>query len=104
MMPTKLISLNLLKKQVVVIHDDDDELLIHYEAAAIAAFESITNRTLIAKDEALPDPVGNVIQLDDSIKQGILLLVGDWYANREPVGELPKSIEYLWLQHRWVNV
>lgn len=107
---TKLVSLSLIKKQVEVIHDEDDDLLVQYELAAMAAFESTTNRKLISSSVPLPDPIGNTIQADESILQGILLLIGHWYANRESVTtgtiatKLPQTVDYLWKQHRWINV
>lgn len=106
---TKIISLNLVKSHLVVNHDDDDELIIHYENAAVSAFNTTTNRTLIKQDEALPEAIGNVIQADDEIIQGLLLLIGHWYANRETVSsggvvKLPYAVDYLWMPHRWVNL
>ena len=105
-----MIALSLVKQQLRVFHDDEDLLIQGYTAAALRAFESWTNRTLIDPAHALPDPPGNAIALSKSIQQGALLLIGYWYANRETVAmgvsaiELPMATNALWNPHRWVNV
>jgi len=105
-----LIALSLVKQQLRVFHDDEDVLIQGYTDAALSAFETWTNRTLIDPVHALPDPPGNAISLSKSIQQGALLLIGHWYANRETVAvgvsaiELPMATNALWNPHRWVNV
>ena len=105
-----MIALSLVKQQLRVFHDDEDQLIQGYTEAALSAFESWTNRTLIDPAHALPDPPGNAIALSKSIQQGALLLIGHWYANRETVAvgvsaiELPMATNALWKPHRWVNV
>ena len=105
-----MIALSLVKQQLRVFHDDEDLLIQGYTDAALSAFETWTNRTLIDPVHALPDPPGNAITLSKSIQQGALLLIGHWYANREAVAvgvsaiELPMATNALWKPHRWVNV
>lgn len=105
-----MIALSLVKQQLRVFHDDEDLLIQGYTDAALSAFESCTNRTLIDPAHALPDPPGNALALSKSIQQGALLLIGHWYANRETVAvgvsaiELPMATNALWNPHRWVNV
>lgn len=105
-----MIALSLVKQQLRVFHDDEDVLIQGYTDAALSAFETWTNRTLIDPAHALPDPLGNAIALSKSIQQGALLLIGHWYANRETVAvgvsaiELPMATNALWKPHRWVNV
>lgn len=105
-----MIALSLVKQQLRVFHDDEDVLIQGYTDAALSAFETWTNRTLIDPVHALPDPPGNAISLSKSIQQGALLLIGHWYANRETVAvgvsaiELPMATNALWNPHRWVNV
>ena len=88
---------------------DEDELLQDYIDAAISAFQTWCNRTLVAPGEALPEPLGNALVLSKSIAQGALLLIGHWYANRESsvlgvAAELPLSTQALWRPHRWMNI
>ena len=105
-----MIALSLVKQQLRVFHDDEDLLIQGYTDAALSAFEGWTNRTLIDPAHELPDPPGNAIALSKSIQQGALLLIGNWYANRETVAvgvsaiELPMATNALWKPHRWVNV
>ena len=105
-----MIALSLVKQQLRVFHDDEDDLIQGYTDAALSAFESWTNRTLIDPAHELPDPPGKAITLSKSIQQGALLLIGHWYANREAVAvgvsaiELPMATNALWKPHRWVNV
>lgn len=105
-----MIALTLVKQQLRVFHDDEDELIQGYTDAALSAFESWTNRTLIDPAHELPDPPGKAIALSKSIQQGALLLIGHWYANRETVAvgvsavELPMATNALWNPHRWVNL
>ena len=105
-----MIELSIVKTHLRVGHDDEDALIEGYRDAALSAFQTWTNRTLIDPAHALPDPPGNAIALSKSIQQGALLLIGHWYANRETVAvgvsaiELPLATNALWKPHRWVNV
>lgn len=105
-----MIDLALVKTHLKVDGDEEDTLVQGYVDAAISAFELWTNRKLIAEGDQLPDPVGNALVITKAIRQGALLLVGHWYANRETVAigtiatELPMATNALWLPHRWVNV
>lgn len=82
------------KKQILVddyYHDDDtyiSDLIKAAEEAVSLRIDRNLSDTLI--DGELPS----------SIRQSILLLVGNWYANREPVSfgsanEIPYTFEYL---------
>ena len=105
-----MIDLLVVKAHLRVNHDDEDVLIEGYRDAALSAFETWTNRTLIDRAQVLPDPSGNVIALSKSIQQGALLLIGHWYANRETVAvgvsavELPMATNALWNPHRWANI
>lgn len=104
-----MIAMDKVKLHLRVDSSDEDELLQDYLDAALSAFETWCNRTLVAPDAALPDPLGNALVLSKSIAQGALLLVGHWYANRESgvvglvAAELPLSTQALWRPHRWSN-
>ncbi|MDD1981354.1 head-tail connector protein [Pseudomonas asiatica] len=105
-----MIDLATVKAHLRVDGDEEDSLIQGYIDAAISTFELWTNRWLIAEGEALPDPAGNALIITKAIRQGALLLIGHWYANREAVTtgtiatELPLATNSLWLPHRWVNL
>ncbi|MDN5519193.1 head-tail connector protein [Pseudomonas sp.] len=105
-----MIDLGTVKAHLRVDGDEEDSLVQGYTDAAISTFELWTNRRLIAEGEALPDPAGNALIITKAIRQGALLLIGHWYANREAVAtgtiatELPLATNALWKPHRWVNV
>lgn len=102
-----MISLAAVKAHLRVEHADEDAKIQGYIDAALSAFETWSNRKLVA---TLPDPVINELLLSKSIEQGAYLLVGSWYANAEAVvigtiaGELPLGTKALWQPHRWVNI
>lgn len=104
-----MIDLPIVKAHLRVIHDDEDVLIQSYTDAALSAFETWTNRVLVAPGEELPDPAGNALIMTKAIMQGALLLIGTWYNSRESVVmnsavELPMATNALWKPHRWVNV
>lgn len=105
-----MINLATVKAHLRVQHGLQDELIQGYTDAAISAFETWTNRTLIAAADPLPDPLGNALHFSKSIEQGALLLIGHWYVNAEAVivgtnvAELPMATKALWMPHRWMNV
>lgn len=105
-----MIALAAVKAHLRVEHDDEDELIQGYIDGAISAFESWTNRKLVADESALPDPVGNALVISKSIQQGALMLIGHWYANAETAvigaitAELPLATNALWQPHRWMNI
>ena len=105
-----MIDLALVKAHLRVDHDEEDELIQGYMDAALSAFETWTNRTLVDPEEELPEPVGNALRMTKSIKQGARLLIGHWYGARETVvvgtitSELPMATNALWKPHRWMNV
>lgn len=105
-----MIDLTIVKAHLRVDHDEEDPLIQGYTDAALGAFESWTNRTLIEPGKPLPDPVGNSLFLTKAIQQGALMLIGQWYSYREPVtpgtvqiSELPMATNALWKPHRWSN-
>lgn len=105
-----MIDLPIVKAHLRVDHDDEDALIEGYRDAALSAFETWTNRTLVDPDAALPEPVGNALLMTKAIHQGALLLIGHWYSGRETVvigtitAELPMATSALWKPHRWVNI
>ncbi|POA75356.1 head-tail connector protein [Pseudomonas sp. GW531-T4] len=106
-----MIDLATVKAQLRVDHDDEDELIQGYTEAALSAFETWTNRKLVDPLGVLPDPVGNSLFMTKGIRQGALLLIGQWYVYRETVAsgsaqlsELPMATQALWRPHRWSNI
>lgn len=105
-----MIDLAIVKTHLRVDSDEEDALIQGYTDAALSAFETWTNRTLIDPVEALPEPVGNALLMTKGIKQGALLLIGHWYGSRETVvigtiaSELPMATNALWKPHRWSNI
>lgn len=98
------------KAHLRVRHAHEDAYIEGLVAAAVQAFNDQTNRLLIEPDTQLPDPVGNALHPTKAIEQGVLLLVGHWYVNREDVAlgatatELPQSTRFLWQPYRWINI
>lgn len=98
------------KAHLRVDHDGEDELIQGYTDAALESFELWTQRKLVEEGQPLPDPVGNTLIITKSIRQGALLLIGHWFANREAVvmgvnaAELPMATQALWRPHRWINI
>ncbi|MCF5044292.1 phage gp6-like head-tail connector protein [Pseudomonas sp. PA-7-1E] len=105
-----MIDLPIVKAHLRVDHDDEDALIEGYRDAALSAFETWTNRTLVDPEGTLPDPVGNALLMTKAIKQGALMLIGHWYSDKESVViggvavELPMATSALWKPHRWVNI
>jgi oligoribonuclease (3'-5' exoribonuclease) len=105
-----MIDLAVVKSHLRVEHDDEDALIQDYTDAAFAAFQDWTNRKLVATETDLPDPVGSSMVITSTIKQGALLLIGQWYKNREAtligasVAMIPLATEALWKPHRWVSL
>lgn len=105
-----MIDLETAKNHLRVDGHDEDELIQLYLDAAFSTFETWTNRKLIVDGDPLPEPVGNALHASRSIDQGVLLLVGHWYANRESTvigsipAEMPMATRALWMPHRWANL
>lgn len=105
-----MIDLATAKNHLRVDGSDEDALIKLYLDAAVNTFETWTNRQLVADADPLPDPVGNALHATRSIDQGVLLLVGHWYANRESTvigsisAEMPMATRALWMPHRWANL
>lgn len=81
-----MITIEELHQQCRVDHDDEDDLLLGYAAAARENIQMYLDRTIY--DGAVPsdDPCG--VLFNKSIRQAILLLVGQWYAHREATSNL----------------
>lgn len=103
-----MIDLAVVKKHLRVEHNDEDDLIQGYLDAAVSAFETWSNRTLVA--EVQENSPANAIAITPSIIQGALLLVAQWYAHRESVltgssvTTFPMATQALWLPHRWINL
>lgn len=104
-----MFDLAVVKSHLRVDHDDEDALIQAYTDAALAAFEDWTNRKLVAADDQSETPE-NAAVMTASIQQGALLLIGQWYANREAVltgsivTSFPMATRALWMPHRWTHL
>jgi len=100
----------IVKAHLRVRHELENEYIQSLVDAAAQAFNDQTNRSLVELGAALPSPLGNALHPTKAIQQGMLLLVGHWYVNREDVvigtiaTSLPKATAFLWQPYRWVNV
>lgn len=98
---TAPVTLEEVKQHCRVDFDEDDELLCTYIAAAREWAEGFLNIQLVFK-EGNPDP----IEVKQTWKQAILLMVGHWYANREnttqqSLKEIPHGVkDLLWLDRK----
>ncbi len=98
------------KAHLRVRHSHEDGYIEGLVAAAAQAFNDQTNRLLVDPDTPLPEPVGNALRPTKAIEQGMLLLVGHWYVNREDVvigtiaTALPQATRFLWQPYRWINI
>lgn len=105
-----MIDMAVVKAHLRVRHDQEDAYIQLLVDAAAQSFNDQTNRRLIAPGVGLPDPLSNALHPTKAIQQGMLLLVGHWYVNREDVvigtiaTALPRATEFLWRPYRWVNV
>lgn len=105
-----MIELGTVKAHLRVFHGHEDDYIQVLVDAAAQAFNDQTNRLLVDPAQPLPDPIGNALHPTKAIQQGMLLLVGHWYSNREAVvigtiaTALPKATEFLWQPYRWVNI
>ena len=86
--------------------ESEDELLRLYANAAFSSIQTYLNRPLFADE--VPDDSPNGIAVADDIRLAMLLLVGHWYENREPVtigstaNSVPLSFEMLLRPHRLI--
>lgn len=104
-----MLDLQQIKTHLRVDGDEEDTYIQALADAALSAFTALTNRVLIDPAETLPEPPGNALRLNDTIRQGALLLIGHWYARRETVVTgtvmaLPFGTNALWQPYRWANV
>ena len=110
-----MLELDIIKQHVRLEPDfaEDDTLLDTYSTAAKRLIENRTGRTIYATAGEIPtDPdTGDItdddaLVLDDDIVTAMLLLIGNWYANRESVvlgtttAELPMAVEALITPYR----
>lgn len=91
-------------------HTAEDALLESLAKAAGDAAEGFLNRKLYpdqATLEADADVPAGAMVVTDGIKAGILLIVGDLYANREYsvtgtiISSFDRTLQHLWGPHRW---
>lgn len=85
------VSLEELKRHLRVEFDDDDDLILGLALAAREWAEGFLNTALVAKEGEEPP------EIKQTWKQAILLMVANWYQNRE-TGKIPDAARHLlWL-------
>ncbi len=82
---TDLLELTLIKQHIRTDRDDEDDYLKVLAGASVEAFQDFTNRTLVDGDTLPEDLVDDEVPMNLTIQQGLLLLIGHWYENREMV-------------------
>ena len=103
-----IIKIKDVKEHLKIDDDTEDNYLEALVNAAHRLFERQTGRILIPEGEPVEvDPPE--IQIDDLIKQGILLTVGHWYENREAttsrtLSNIPLGVSACWGSYRYYNI
>jgi len=102
-----MLDLQLVKKHLRVFHAREDDLIQSYIDAALAQFESFTERKLYADQTALDADV-NAPQytavLSPKIKNGAFLLIGYFYSERDRDAAMPRATEALWQSYRVIRI
>ncbi len=90
---------------------DEDTLLETYATAAQRLIENKTGRRIYATaNEANAAEDERALLLDDDLSTAMLLIIGNWYANREAVvvgtitSELPMAVNALIEPYQFYNV
>ncbi|WP_163832303.1 head-tail connector protein [Spartinivicinus ruber] len=102
-----MINLELVKKHLNIDEalTEDDAYLQVLTEAAIANFESTTQRPLVKEN-----PTDTAVMITREIEIGLLMLIGHWYNNRESVviggvvSELPLSTQAIWNKYRFKSL
>ena len=79
-----LVDFELVKKHLRVLHDDDDTEIAAYQAAAENIAVEYLDRPVYASVEEIPSGAdAYAMVITPAITAAILLLIGDFYENRE---------------------
>lgn len=97
----ELLPLVLVKQHLRIVHDEDDDYLRQLSAAAVGNFAHFTGQVLVPLHTESADMTENHCRVSPDIQMGALLLIGQWYENRELTGEknlaaLPATTYDLW--------
>lgn len=106
-----LLDTGLVKKHLRVDSTDEDAVIAVYQAAAEATVREYIDREVYLSGDS-PVPTDEfAIELEPPITAAILLLIGDFYANREPDYKLggdavlPRAVRALLAPYRvWRTV
>lgn len=94
-----MLSLELVKAHCNIEADftDDDKLLVVYTGAAVKYVENYTRRKLYESEssEGYQDDPESLL-LSDDVKNAMLLLIGQWYENREAtnIGNITSALPF----------
>lgn len=99
-------TLTEIKAQLRIDNDDEDSLLSLYASASIEHIESILNIKVYDDTCLDPEPVG--VLFTNRMKVAQLLIIGDWYKNREDTTdktlcEIPNGAKSILLSMRKYN-
>lgn len=96
----------LIKKHLKVDHDDEDDLIAGYVQASVDFVEHYCDGTLVEQltTTAEGEEPPREVLFSSGIWQAMLLLIGQYYANREASApnqaEIPFGVEALLFRHR----
>ena len=100
-MTKPLIPADLIRYHLRSEREDEDNYLLLLLEAAVSHFEDHTGRSLVPYGVKSEDLNRDEVPMVPSIRQGLLLLIGHWYENREltserPLSEAPAATYALW--------
>lgn len=103
-----MIEVDEVKSALRISDDNDDSYIGFLIKAAIKLYERRTNRLLVRPLE-LPEDNPKAVELDESIKQGVILVVGHWYENREAstsltLSDIPLGVSACWESDRFFHI
>lgn len=99
-------SLTEIKAQLRIDSDEEDSLLALYSSASIEQIESLLNIKVYDDTNTESEPEG--VLFTNRMKVAQLLIIGDWYRNREnssekALTEIPLGAKYILLSMRKYN-
>ena len=106
---TPLIPVTDIRRHIRSTRNDEDDYLLLLLSAAVSHFGDYTGRVLLPQDTAPENLNSEDIPMQPSIQQGLLLLIGHWYENREmttdrPLSVAPAATYDLWSPFVWFHL
>lgn len=100
------IDIATVKMHLRVDSDIEDDYIQRLVSAAIKFAQKYIGKTIINENETPPAGVVDPLVMGDDLQQGLLMLVGYWYENRETVNignivnELPMAASAIFDMYR----